>query len=414
MSVKKTSHDVVIVGGGIGGSALAASLAAGGLDVLVLEKSESYADRVRGEAFAPWGVAEARQLGLEPALLAAGGHFVGQMLGYDEIAPPEAVEAAPVPMDGFAPGVPGMMTLAHPAHCQALFDAAVAAGAKAVRGVNVITVEAGAAPSVAYESADGAHLARARLVVGADGRPSAVREALGVELHATPPRTMLGGLMAEGADGWDAGSWSLGTQDDFCYAMFPMGDGRVRAYGFWSVAQRNRFTGPGAASDFLSAFRVAACPKAEAIAGAKAGGPMLSFLNNETWTDSPAVEGAVLIGDAGGWTDPIIGCGLSSAYRDARMARDVLLGSSNWSPAAFAGFAEERTERRRRLRFISDIVTEMFCEFGDVGRARRLRFQRESQTDQTMLSHLIANLAGPEAQPPEMFTPEHRAHLLGA
>src|SRR5271169_5662586 len=52
------SHDVVIVGAGIGGSALARALAADGLDVLVLEQCEIYEDRVRGEAMVPWGVVE--------------------------------------------------------------------------------------------------------------------------------------------------------------------------------------------------------------------------------------------------------------------------------------------------------------------------------------------------------------------
>ena len=57
------STDVVIVGAGIGGSALAKALADDGLDVLVLEQSEVYEDRVRGESMVPWGVAEARDVG---------------------------------------------------------------------------------------------------------------------------------------------------------------------------------------------------------------------------------------------------------------------------------------------------------------------------------------------------------------
>jgi 2-polyprenyl-6-methoxyphenol hydroxylase-like FAD-dependent oxidoreductase len=149
-----------------------------------------------------------------------------------------------------------------------------------------------------------------------------------------------------------------------------------------------------------------------AIAEARVGGPLLSFLNNETWMEAPFVEGGVLIGDAGGWTDPIIGCGLSSAYRDARMVRDVLLGSDDWSPAAFGGYAQERKERLRRLRFIGDIITGFFAQFDAVGQARRRRFNEKAQTEPAMLAHLIANLAGPESQPPQMFSPAHRAYLL--
>ena len=54
--------DVAIVGAGIGGSALAVTLAKGGLSVLLLEKSLEHKDVVRGEWLAPWGVEEANQL----------------------------------------------------------------------------------------------------------------------------------------------------------------------------------------------------------------------------------------------------------------------------------------------------------------------------------------------------------------
>ena len=49
-----TDHvDLVIVGGGIGGGALATVLAGAGASVLVLEKSTVYRDQVRGEWIAP-------------------------------------------------------------------------------------------------------------------------------------------------------------------------------------------------------------------------------------------------------------------------------------------------------------------------------------------------------------------------
>jgi flavin-dependent dehydrogenase len=47
MSRINTTHDVVIVGAGIAGGALAAVLARAGVEVLLLEKSETFADRVR-------------------------------------------------------------------------------------------------------------------------------------------------------------------------------------------------------------------------------------------------------------------------------------------------------------------------------------------------------------------------------
>ncbi len=57
-------YDVIIVGGGLGGAALGKSLAEQGIRVLVLERELAFRDRVRGEYMHPWGVAEARALGL--------------------------------------------------------------------------------------------------------------------------------------------------------------------------------------------------------------------------------------------------------------------------------------------------------------------------------------------------------------
>jgi 2-polyprenyl-6-methoxyphenol hydroxylase-like FAD-dependent oxidoreductase len=150
-----------------------------------------------------------------------------------------------------------------------------------------------------------------------------------------------------------------------------------------------------------------------AIAGGQGAGPLMSFLNNETEAATPVTEGGVLIGDAGGWTDPLIGCGLSSAYSDARGVCEILLGGNDRSPDAFAPYVQERAGRLRRLRFISEMGTALQCDFSERGRGRRDQFNRRSATDPTLLSHVIANLAGPNAQPAEVFTPEHRAFVLG-
>src|SRR5690348_10926267 len=66
--------DVVTIGGGVGGSALASAVARSGRSVLVIEREKEFKDRVRGENMLPWGVAAARRLGVVDKLVAAGGH----------------------------------------------------------------------------------------------------------------------------------------------------------------------------------------------------------------------------------------------------------------------------------------------------------------------------------------------------
>ena len=56
--VPVSSVDVVAVGGGVAGCALAAVLAEAGMAVLVLERETVFRDRVRGEWIPPWGVSE--------------------------------------------------------------------------------------------------------------------------------------------------------------------------------------------------------------------------------------------------------------------------------------------------------------------------------------------------------------------
>ena len=63
------SFEIVTVGGGLGASAFAGAMARKGVRVLVLEKETQFKDRVRGEYIVTWGVAEARELGIEGALL---------------------------------------------------------------------------------------------------------------------------------------------------------------------------------------------------------------------------------------------------------------------------------------------------------------------------------------------------------
>src|SRR5215475_11017260 len=68
------TYDVITIGGGLAGAALAKRLAENGVRVLVLEREVAFRDRVRGEQMHCWGVAEARTLGLYQLLLETRNH----------------------------------------------------------------------------------------------------------------------------------------------------------------------------------------------------------------------------------------------------------------------------------------------------------------------------------------------------
>ena len=100
-------------------------LAAADLGVVVLERQTSYRDKVRGEFLHPWGVAEAKRLGLDATLLAGGGCWITETIGYDELVAP--AEAAAMQIRDICPDMPGAIDLGHPQTCAALADAAMAA-----------------------------------------------------------------------------------------------------------------------------------------------------------------------------------------------------------------------------------------------------------------------------------------------
>jgi 2-polyprenyl-6-methoxyphenol hydroxylase-like FAD-dependent oxidoreductase len=142
-------------------------------------------------------------------------------------------------------------------------------------------------------------------------------------------------------------------------------------------------------------------------------GPLFSYFNNDSWTDEPFAPGVVLTGDAAGWNDPIVGLGLSITYRDVRIVSDILKAAPDWAHADFRPFGEERRERMRRLRFAAHLQAALDMEFGTRARARRQRYHDMMLTDPSIGLHGMAVMAGPETAPAEIFTPEHRARVLG-
>ncbi len=407
------SADVVVVGGGIAGAAVAKAAAEAGMRVTVLERQTTYRDKVRGEFVAPWGVVEARRLGLEDVLIAAGGTWTTHLIGYDETVSPADAAASPVPLGGFVPEVPGALAVGHPQACQAIADAAAAAGAVIVRGVGEVTVTPGARPAVRYEFDDVDYELTCRLVVGADGRASSVRRQLGYALHQSEVCTMGGGILVDGLDPLPPGAFTIGTAGDLHFYVSPRAGGQVRLYLCFSVSQRGRFSGPDRMQEVLDSFRLSCLPPGEAIATATPAGPAKFYPWNDSWTDTLCAPGVVLIGDAAGWNDPVIGQGLSIALRDARAVADVLRGGEDWTPAAFDAYGTERAERMRRLRICAEIHTAMYCTFSQDGRQRRLALNQAIPHDPLAAAAIIVPfLAGPEVAPAQAFDPENIKRIL--
>lgn len=385
---------IVIVGGGIAGGALATALVREGRQVLVLESTETFRDRVRGESMMPWGVAEAQALGVADLLHAAGGHTAPVWKRYTE------GDAVPreLPVGRLVPGVEGSLNLHHPVACQALLDAAAQGGANVHRGVREIAVVPGEQPTVTYRFGSTLHTVKASVVVGADGRGSIVRRCAGIKLEQQEASAYVVGLLLDGVAAGEP--HDVVTEHDLgVFLLLHQGAGRARAYHIVPVEHRARYAGDSGAERFLLDATAPGSPVATVLADARSAGPCGAVPGTDTWTDRPYENGVVLIGDAAGHNDPSVGCGLSIAMRDARIVRDLVLAGAR-SSGDFCSYGSERFERMRRLRLIGDVISAGSVETSINRTARRKHLADAMATQEgTIFPLVIGMFTGPETIP---------------
>jgi len=395
-------YDIIIVGGGIAGGALATVLARSGVAVAVLERDRVPVDRVRGEFMAPWGVAELKRLGLFETLVAAGGVVTKRAIPYDENTPGDLAIPLARDLSVLLPDVPGAFCMNHPAMCATLTAAAEAAGATVLRGIDKIELTPGLAPAVSFTLDGVATTWRPNLVVGADGRNSQLRRQLDVKMLSDPPRILLGGMLVEGVPDWPQDLQVIGTQGRAHFLVFPQGGDRIRLYLCYDFADKAPYVGPDRKENLIAAFaRLSCLPYAGGISKARSIGPFNSFSNEDHWTETPTAPGVVLIGDAAGHNDPIIGQGLSIALRDVRLVSEIILGGDR-RQKSFQPYVEERIERMRRLRVTARLAVTLRAEFGEAARLRRQRAGRRMLVDK-MLTPVPAAAVGPERLPAAAF-----------
>jgi menaquinone-9 beta-reductase len=397
-----TTYDLVTVGGGVGGAALAKAMADEGHRVMIIERERQFRDRVRGEFVFPWGVAEARELGVYDTLIQAGGHHPVYWCDY---AGPE-----PLPPRDFAEDTPQKLRglcMFHPRMQEALLEAAEAAGAEVQRGARVRDVVRGPRPRVVLEGEGGQAAVSARLVVGADGRMSMVRKWGGFESHRDPPGNLFTGVLV--------GDVPAPTESSVCMVnpeasrmvlYFPQASGTGRAYLASRWESGVRLHGNAGFNRFLEECSWSGLPEG-VLEGARQAGPLATFDGADSWVDHPYNEGLALIGDAAATSDPTWGQGLSLTLRDVRSLRDALLAEDDWDAAGHA-YAAAHDRYYRNVQTANSWFTRVFLEPGPEADALRARVLPEMETDPFVLPDTL--IAGPELAPP---TQEHRARLFG-
>ena len=405
--------DVVVVGAGIAGASIAAVLARGGIEVLLLERQRSYRDRVRGEYMAQWGVLEARTVGLEAVMRGTHSVDARYSVPYDELLEPSVAEQAKADTSTILPGVRGPLCASHPGACQALADEAVRLGADLVCGVTDVRVQAGTRPSIAYRNGTEIRV-QPRLIIGADGRTSTVRKQSGIHIEKAPATHIVAGMLVEDASRWPDDQYAIGVEGDLQFYVFPQGGGRLRLYTCHANEQTARWAGRAGPRRFLQAFAgLRSIPDALGLGEVTAAGPCATFSGEQTWCNKPYADGVVLLGDAGGYDDPVDGQGLSLAMRDVRQLSELLLATDDWTVAGLRPYGQQRAERLRRMRRVSRTFAALMTTFTTDGRARRSRFYAASQARRDDVRMALGAIRlGPDRLPGEAFTDQLHESVL--
>lgn len=362
-----SAYDVVIAGGGLGGSALAKNIAERGADVLLIEHERQFKDRIRGELMFPWGYAEAHALGVAGCLGESNRHEIPWVDIYASTERMFHREVAPT-----TPQQLPCLAFYHPAMQESLLGAAEAAGATVRRGAAVREVQPGAAPSLVVEENGRAETISARLVVGADGRSSVVRSSARFQLLRDPEDMMIAGVLLEDVPAPEdtlegINHFGLGQ----LAVIAPQGGGRVRMYLCYHEGTQARFQGHADLPRFMEGCQRTGANPAY-FKNAKPAGPLATFSSAHNGVNHPYRDGVALLGDAAAASDPTHGQGLSLTLRDARVLRDHLLASTDWDAAGHA-YAAEHDGYTGRLRLFNNWQCEMYLAIGPDADARRAR-----------------------------------------
>lgn len=320
-------YDIVTIGGGVGASAVARAMTQAGAKVLILEQELRFRDRVRGEYICPWGVAEAKQLGIFELLR---DNCATELPLFDNgLGPRNLVETTPQQLPG--------LSFSHPEMQETLLAAAETAGAEVRRGVCVQGIESGGQPVVSTRVDGRTERIPARLVVAADGRNSGARKWLGFSIDKNAEPFMFAGvLLTDVAVLPDRFLGIFNGELGTVAIVIPQSKGRYRAYFGYPSAAPYRMQGNECLGLFFGECAKAAPVFADLHAASKLAGPLASFEGGDTWANHPYRDGVALLGDAAATSDPTFGQGLSLTLRDARVLCDQLLANSDWDQAGHA------------------------------------------------------------------------------
>ncbi|MDQ3540399.1 MAG: FAD-dependent monooxygenase [Chloroflexota bacterium] len=395
--------DVAIIGGGVAGSGLAFALQHLGLKTALIERSETFRDRIRGETIHPWGASEMRELGLQDvAERHAGALRTSHWQTYRDRIPQDPHTWA----ENF-PDRPYGLSVRHHHLQDTVFRAAEGAGATIFRPAEATLTRDGDSPVITVSGPRGRCMLRPRMVVGADGPRSAVRSWIGGSATRDPIHHAIGGALIHGLD-VETDRVHQGFFEGGFVLVSPQRQRVSRVYLVCATEEAETIQrDPHPAGRIMS--RVAESLPDGTVGTWESIGPVSFFPNANIVVDRPATTDVVLIGDAAGANDPCQGHGVSLAFHDVRVLRDLFASGIDWAviPEAF----NTRRDRyfdvlRQHARWSERIATETGPEIDTV----KAMIRRARELDPS-----AGGFAGIFATGPDSLVADHdaRRHFLG-
>lgn len=366
-------YDVLIVGGGVGGAALALALAVHHpVRVLVIERRPGPGNINRGDSLLPAVTRHLKRWGALDRFLEAGANPVNLMLVFHHQGG-LLLEAPLVGPDGSP-----YLVLPHPEIERTLADAARATGRVEFRfktSLRTLLQDDVRVRGARIVDGNGVEeTIHARLVVGADGSNSSVREHLQVPFLSTPYETGYYIIELERpAEYVDA--MRLDLHPDGAVMTMPQTRQTVGAAVLVHAAQRSLFQS-GTNEDRLAAI----AKRAPLLKGMKCApkGAHLYRLHRGHATRYISL-GAALIGDAVHVTNPTAGQGMTMAIEDGAVLAEHLapLLATGASDAeldrGLAAYEDTRRPANADLVRWSHWMGRMFSEGGELGDEIRRR-----------------------------------------
>jgi menaquinone-9 beta-reductase len=309
--------DVLVVGGGVAGATTARLLAEAGHRVIVLDRARFPRDKPCGEGVMPTGVRLLDRLGVLAKILPGQRHTL-RGVGFVVNGRDQVRGDFPDVGGGFDRGL-GVKRL--------VLDHHLLEHARAHPGVEVhegeAATEAAWPPGRLAEVSTPSARYRARPVVGADGARSLVRRRLGLELPRGRGRRY--GLRAHFSfrDGRPPGDYVTVYCDPGaeCYTT-PVSETEL---GVALLVERGRMRSfAGRVEAAYDDYLLGVPHLRAAVRGGRRTSAVLACGPFDVWARSRVADRAVLVGDAGGYLDPVTGEGISLALQGACWAAEVI------------------------------------------------------------------------------------------